>query len=107
MNLSHCAREAEIIAAAQSGQWADALREHASACRICTEVLLVENELRRAALLSREQVRLPPPDLIWLRSRLDAQQTVLRPLRITERWALRCVLASAGVVAVVLATAAL
>jgi hypothetical protein len=58
-------------------------------------------------VLSRDQVQLPPADLIWLRSRLEAQQSVLQPLRIAERWALRCVLASAGVVAVVLASAAL
>jgi hypothetical protein len=106
MNLSQCAREPDVIAAAQSDRWTPALREHAAGCKVCTEVLLVENELRRASLLSREEVRLPPADLIWLRSRLDAQQSVLRPLSIAERWALRCALASAGIVAVVLATAA-
>jgi hypothetical protein len=107
MRLSHCAREAEIIAAAQSNQWTAAMREHAAACRVCTEVLLVENELRRASMLARDQVQLPAADLIWLRSRFEAQQSVLRPLSIAESWAFRCVLASAAVVAFVLANAVL
>jgi hypothetical protein len=96
-----------VIAAAQSGGWTDALREHAGACPVCTDVLLVEAELRRESEALRDEVRLPPADVLWLRSRLEAQQSVLRPLHFVERWSFRVALGSAAVVVWVLAAAAM
>jgi hypothetical protein len=105
MDVKHCSREAAVIAAAQAGGWTESLREHVARCPVCAEVLLVETELRRESELSRAEVELPSADLIWMRSRLAAQNSVLAPLRLVERWSLRFALAGTAMVVVLLGAA--
>jgi hypothetical protein len=105
MNPRQCRLEPSVISAAQSDRWTEALRQHAGACPVCAEVLLVEAELRRQSEVSRDEVRLAPADALWLRSRLEAQQAVLRPLWLVERWSMRVAVASAAIAIWALAAA--
>jgi hypothetical protein len=98
MRLRCCSEERAVIAAIRAGDWTPSLREHAATCSVCTEVILVEAELNRDAAVSNEQMRLPPAELIWLRSRLLAQQSALNPIHGVERWAFRFAVASAALV---------
>lgn len=83
-----CPREAEVVHAGESGEWAPALRAHLATCAACREVEAVAQVLR--ASVADEPVGLAgSADDIWWRAQLQARQqartTAMRPLDTIER----------------------
>ena len=88
MKREPCSFEARVVAAARSGSWTNALRDHAAACASCRETLDVLPALQRLATLT---VAPTPPQFATIRlraefarrqrlgARRDAVQTYLSP----------------------------
>jgi len=90
MNLPRCDQEEAVATAARAGRLGEDLRDHASACPVCADVLLVtEFLLRQAAATSAEP--LPDPGLIWFKARIQARRSAaekaLQPIAVTEKLA--------------------
>ena len=84
-----CAKTAEVRELLRLGHWPQAagaeLAEHVSACRRCSEMVLVTQAFGDSKLRSMEEARVEPPALVWwraqLRRRREAMQRVERPMR--------------------------
>jgi hypothetical protein len=59
MKREPCSFEAQVIAAARSGSWTPALREHAEGCASCRETLAVFPAMQRLA--TQTLAPTPPP----------------------------------------------
>jgi hypothetical protein len=74
MMLRPCAREKEIAELLRLGHWPAAasaeLRDHASRCESCCDLLLVTESFRQARELSSGTVRLQSPGILWWRAQL-------------------------------------
>jgi hypothetical protein len=88
-----CEHEAAVVQAVLGGQWPDAcdqeLRDHASACEVCRDVVAIVPLLREEFVEAREaigrrDVPLPSAGQIWWRAavhaRADAARAAARPL---------------------------
>lgn len=88
-----CEHEAGVVQAVLGGQWPDAcdrtLRDHASACEVCREVvaivpLLRDDYVEARDAIGRRDVPLPSAGQIWWRAavhaRADAARAAARPL---------------------------
>jgi hypothetical protein len=88
MTLRPCPRGAEIRALLHDGHWPHAcpaeLRDHAAACRSCSDLILLTQAFRADRAQAAASAQLPPPGLLWwraqLRRRNAAVQTIARPL---------------------------
>ena len=86
MNTVECAREHEVVALVMSGRWPDGcdleLREHASACEVCGDVVAIAPALREDLRRADEQV--PAAGQVWwraaIRARADAARDAARPM---------------------------
>lgn len=106
MSLQLCRHEAAILEAQRTGNWTESLEEHARRCSVCTEVLLVEAELRREAGNQALERNLPDADFLWYRSRAQAHRLALRPVSVAERFATVCALSIGTAVVIALFRAA-
>ncbi len=73
-----CDLETAVAAAARTGCWTDALREHSETCLSCSEVSLVAGLLQREAALIADEQLLPDPKLLWLQAQLRARRDTAR-----------------------------
>ena len=93
-----CPREQELLDAVSANRWperADAgLREHVSACGICSDVV----EMAEAFLHEREsastEVQVPPATVVWwkaqVRAREEAARLAARPIVLVQAIATMC-----------------
>jgi len=79
MSREPCSFEAQVIAAARSGSWTSALREHADGCSSCGETLAVLPALQH---LATQTLSPAPPPLATMKLRADfARRQALRARR--------------------------
>jgi hypothetical protein len=79
MKQEPCSLEAQVVAAARSGSWTAALREHAAGCASCRETLDVFPAMQR---LATQTVAPTPPPFATLRLRAEfARRQELRARR--------------------------
>jgi hypothetical protein len=83
---TECPREDDVVAAALGRHWGavDGLKEHATQCEICRDVMAVAGLLSADLDHMRRDVRVPVAGQVWwraaVRARLDAAHTAARPL---------------------------
>jgi hypothetical protein len=90
MNQSFCAREADVLAALQSGTWSRPsyreLREHSNHCVQCADTVAVAEFLQHEAELVRNHAIVPSVGLVWWKGQLAAkrrtQSRTTRPLNL-------------------------
>jgi hypothetical protein len=104
MKRVECEFEAEVLEAVVQSRWPDraeeALRIHASACEICSEVAAVAGALGEASVEMRGDVVVPDSGRIWwlaqLRTRRDAAAAAGRPITAVQVVALACAAGALG-----------
>lgn len=74
-----CRYEHEMVAAAESGQWTDELREHARTCADCAAAVSVSAWMDLLGRTDERQHKLPDPSVVWLKSQ------ILRGSMVVER----------------------
>lgn len=98
--MSSCAHESDVIAAARSGRWSEALRLHAEGCLFCAESAFVAEAMMADARIFEDDLSpLPDPRVIWIRSRLETRQWKSQRIASFMGWmqrALVLVLAAVG-----------
>lgn len=77
MSRIQCEREDAVREACRSNLWTPALREHASYCPACTEVVIVAEFLLHDAEIAGSDAHLPSSSLIWWRAQLAAKNAAL------------------------------
>lgn len=95
MTTIECAREREVMDALRRGWFDDGaplcdagaaaeLREHANACEVCGDVVLVAGMLQAERDVARSDVHVPAAGQVWwraaIRARLEATQAAARPM---------------------------
>jgi len=89
MKDESCVHEEAVMEALRSGRWEDSVREHASACLECRDLVLVSRFMRAVAEAAARPSPLPTPESIWVKARLmqrrEAAERALRPLALAER----------------------
>jgi len=93
--MSGCRYEAKIAAAARGGDWTQTLRDHAASCIVCAETAVVVAALAEdVGVLTGDDIPLPDPRMIWIRSRLRARRqrslVATRVITWTRRVAILC-----------------
>ena len=83
----HCAHEHDVVAAVLSHRWnmaSDDLKQHATNCDICRDVVAVASLLSADHERARYEVHVPAAGQVWWRSavraRLEAAHAAARPL---------------------------
>lgn len=105
MTARNCMQEAEIKRLLALGHWPQAapeeLRNHAQACRVCTDQLLVAQAFRKARGASMARAQLPSAGVIWwraqLRKRNAAVEHINRPILLAQVFAFAATLCFAGI----------
>ena len=100
-----CQKEQEVLEAAQTGrlesEWGEPLRAHLAECPSCADLVLVARFLQEESDSESPiaEIKVPSAALVWwkaqLRTRREAAQQALKPVRIAERVALACALLGA------------
>jgi len=79
-----CEFEQSIAKAVRSGAWSEELRQHATGCESCAEVMLVAQFLQQEAQLAESEAKLPTANfLLWkteIIQRQRASQQAARPV---------------------------
>jgi hypothetical protein len=106
MSPFSCAREAELLALLDRGQWPQAcaaeLRAHVEGCRVCSEVVLAKQAFQAERASAMAAPNLPTASALWwraqLRRRNAAVERVGRPILGAQIFAMVLVLllAAAG-----------
>ena len=104
MKPLECDFEAEVLALVVQSGWPDradaALREHAAACAICSDVAAVAGAIDRAREEMRETVAVPDSGSVWwraqLRARREAARNAGRPITAVQVIALACAMGLLG-----------
>ena len=77
----NCEREIEVVNALMDGRWPDgcepSLREHADACGLCAEVVLIAGALRAEHRAAMQEAVPPPSGAVWWRAQRRARQEAL------------------------------
>jgi len=94
-----CDHHAATLAAARGDDWTVPLRRHVEACDECSDWVLVEAYLSRAAATSRAEAPLPDPTAIWWRAQRDARRAQASRVAGMIRWTERVAVAVAGTTA--------
>jgi len=106
MTAFGCAREKEVAALLELGQWPQAspeeLRAHAAGCRACAERVLLTESFQAVRTAAMAEPQLVSPGALWwraqLRRRNAAMERISKPLLGAQVFALAlAVLAAAGV----------
>ena len=95
MTIPQCDRERQVIDALRSGRWSgpwgEEIREHAAACPVCSEVVLVAEAMRQGDGQAQAEARLPSAGLVWwkaqLAARRAAEERAAQPIAWVERMA--------------------
>ena len=76
-----CAREKEVAELVERGQWPHAcspeMRDHVEGCRVCGELTLVKQALRRERTDAMAQPALPSASALWWRAQLRKRNEAL------------------------------
>lgn len=83
-----CPREAEVLRACESGNWAAGLQEHLATCESCREVEAVARVLMQAVDAEAAEPMPEAADIWWRaqwQARQDARARAMRPLDTMER----------------------
>ena len=99
-----CAREAEVLEAARSGNWTEELRAHVAGCEGCEDLALVVAAFGGDAERAAAGAEIPLADAIWERalaeSRVQKARRALLPIAIAEKLGVAAgVLLAAGLAA--------
>lgn len=83
-----CSREAEVVRAAATDRWSDALRAHLGTCEHCVAAASAAPWMDRFAKMSDREHILPDPSLLYLKAQLlkgtvDASRAA-RPLNLVQ-----------------------
>jgi hypothetical protein len=104
--MKECVREHEIVEAITSGRWPEAcdpdLRNHATACAICKDVVLVASALHEERDSAVAVAGVPSAGLVWWRAELRARREAVRAAERPMKWVQSLAAASAAGVAVAL-----
>ena len=83
----NCVHEHDVVALVLSGRWdaaSDELKQHASECGICRDVVAIATLLSSDQHQARHQARVPAAGQVWwraaVRARLEAAHAAARPL---------------------------
>ena len=83
-----CRFESQTIAAANRGQWTDALRDHVQGCADCNAAVSVAEWMDRLGRTDERQQKLPDPSVVWLKSQIlrgsAAAERVARPVTVAQ-----------------------
>lgn len=83
-----CRFEREVLEAAESDRWTDALREHAAGCADCAAAAAVAPWMDRFAHLSDREHILPHPSIVWLKAQVMRNSAEMarasRPMHIVQ-----------------------
>lgn len=83
-----CRFEREVLAAAESDRWTDALREHAATCADCAAAAAVAPWMERFAGLSDREHILPHPSIVWLKAQVMRNSSEIarasRPMHVVQ-----------------------
>ena len=89
MKPVECVHERDVVLAARSGEWSDALRDHAARCAVCSEVALLAAWFASDAQAASREAALPGASHIWwkaeLRARQEAAERAVRPIAVFEK----------------------
>jgi hypothetical protein len=100
MNRSYCEKEQEIAMALRTRAWTPGLRNHASHCQICADVMVVAGALQVEAELAGTEYGLQSAGLIWWKAQLLARNAALaratRPIELATKVA--CVICGVAMV---------
>lgn len=99
-----CTKEAEIKRLLALGHWPqaapDELREHAQACLVCSDKILIAQAFRKARSASAAQAQLPSAGVIWwraqLRKRNAAVERINQPILLAQVFAIAATLCLTG-----------
>lgn len=87
MSRTDCPHEPDVVSAVLARRWPDGcseeLRQHAEACDICGDVLVVASLLREEQVLARD-LEVPAAGQVWwraaVRARAEAAHAAARPM---------------------------
>lgn len=72
MNVDSCPKSEAVVRAVRSNDWPDSLRVHIDRCKSCRETSQVASWMARMAeRLESIPGKLPDPELIWLKARIN------------------------------------
>jgi hypothetical protein len=84
MNFTTCNRDKEVAQALAAGYWPEActqdLRAHVSACKACSQRVLLTQAFRRERASASVQPRLESPGVLWWRAQLRRRNAALERL---------------------------
>jgi hypothetical protein len=84
MRFGACNREKEVAQALSQGYWPDAcpeeLRGHVSACKSCSQRILLAQAFRRDRAMASSSVRLESPGVLWWRAQLRRRNAAIERL---------------------------
>jgi hypothetical protein len=91
MSVKNCPKESAVAKAARSGDWDEALRAHASQCRVCREVKDAARWMHAFSSDASEVRDLPDPAMLWRRApwqeKLLERQAQAEKARLVLAWA--------------------
>jgi hypothetical protein len=70
MTDERCAFEPNVVAAAESGEWTEALRGHAASCADCAAAGEAASWMHAFARIDEREHMLPDPAVLWLKAKL-------------------------------------
>src|SRR5215813_2457129 len=92
MSEFYCDRESQIATAIHGGNYDPEILNHARACPVCFEVLLISNFLgEELQLAQHEFASLPEAGLVWRKAQAKARENAtakaMRPIQLTRIFA--------------------
>jgi len=72
-----CRYEADVVRAASTDAWTDALREHVATCESCTAAAAVAPWMQQFARIDERQRPLPDPAILFLKAKLLRTNTAV------------------------------
>jgi predicted anti-sigma-YlaC factor YlaD len=104
MRRLDCEFEDEVLAAVMQSRWPDrtdaALREHVSACAICSDVAAVAGLIDKSRDTLRSEAVIPDSGRVWwlaqMRARREAEAAAARPITAVQVMAFACAAALLG-----------
>jgi hypothetical protein len=85
MTLPICARQTEVAALLQRGQWPAGslpeLRMHVESCRMCSDQVLLTSTFQQARAASAKVAALNSPGLLWWRAQLRRRNAAVERVR--------------------------
>ena len=88
MNRLYCDKEKQVLQALGDSEWDDSLRDHASECPICKDLVVVAEFMRDEAELTKAAPLIPNATFIWWKAELASRRGLVsratRPIRVAK-----------------------